>query len=169
MLKQLLILRDFFELPVSVYAKLFLAGISVILFCRWLSIKLVKAGRQKAHIVNITRLIYACFTYAAFVWLVLNVITYEKQVIFNRQKWIAEKSRRHEMAEDLINSNILSGKDSNVVKQILGEPASRIDSVQNWNYYLGTGGGGFGFTMHSLVIEFKGDSVKNVFHYRITD
>lgn len=169
MLNQLLIIEALFDLPALVYVKLFLAAISVILFCRWLSKKLVKAGRQKVYITNINRLIYAGFLYVAFVWLVFNVIRYEKQVKFDTEKWMAEKSRRHQMAADLIHSGKLSGKDSNLVKHMLGEPSTRIDSVQTWNYYLGNGGGGFGFTIHSLVIEFEGNTVRNVFYHRFTD
>lgn len=130
---------------------------------------MINAGKSKAYTTNAKTLIYAGFTYVAFVWLVFNVITFEKQTKFNQDKWMAEKNKRHEMADDLIQSDIIAGKDSNKVKALIGEPDLRNDTLQIWNYNMGQGGGGFGFTMHHLVVEFTADSVSNLWLQRITD
>lgn len=159
----------FFQLPISVYLKLLIATIAVIIFCRWLAKKLIKNGKSKAYSINAKRLIYAGFSYLAFTWLVYKVITYERQSKFNRDKWVTEKYRRHEMAKDLIQSGIMAGKDSNEVKTILGEPDNRNDSLQTWNYNMGQGGGGPGFTIHYLVVKFSADSVSTIWHQKIVD
>lgn len=162
-------MKAFFELPVSVYVKLLIVSITVIIFCRWLVKKLTRLGRSKAYAINTTRLIYAGFIYTAFVWLVFKVITYEKRLIFSKDKWMTEKNKRYEMAEDLIQTGIIAGKDSNEVKALIGEPDFRNNTLQIWNYTMGEGGGGLGFMMHYLVIEFAADSVTSIWHQKIAD
>lgn len=109
------------------------------------------------------------FIYTAFVWLVFKVITYEKRLIFSKDKWMTEKNKRYEMAEDLIQTGIITGKDSNEVKALIGEPDFRNNTPQIWNYTMGEGGGGLGFMMHYLVIEFVADSVTSIWHQKIAD
>jgi len=162
-------MRAFLELPILVYLKILIAFIAVIIFCRWLAKRMIKAGKSKAYTNNTKTLIYSGFAYVAFVWLVYNVITFEKQTKFNRDKWMAERNERHEMADDLIQSGIIAGKDSNKVKALIGEPDLRNVTSQIWNYNMGEGGGGFGFRMHHLVVEFTADSVSNIWHQGITD
>lgn len=159
----------FFELPASVYLKILIAFIAVIIFSRWLAKKMINAGKSKAYTNNAKTLIYSGFAYVAFVWLVFNVITYERQTKFNQDKWMAEKNKRYEMAADLIQSGIVAGKDSIEVKSLIGEPDLRNVASQIWNYNMGEGGGGFGFTLHYLLVEFKGDTVSHVLHHEIVD
>jgi len=130
---------------------------------------MINAGKSKAYTNNAKTLIYSGFAYVAFVWLVFNVITYERQTKFNQDKWMAEKNKRYEMAADLIQSGIVAGKDSIEIKALIGEPDLRNDTSQIWNYNMGEGGGEFGFSMHHLVVEFAADSVSNIWHQRITD
>ena len=149
--------------------KLLIVSITVIIFCRWLAKKITRSGRSTAYAINTTRLIYFGFIYPAFVWLVFNVITFEKQIKFNRDRWMAEKYKRYEMVKDLIQSNIVASKDTNEVKAIIGDPDFRNDDLQNWSYNMGEGGGGLGFTLHYLLVEFKGDTVSHVLHHDIVD
>lgn len=162
-------MKAFFELPVSVYVKLLIVSITVIIFCMWLAKRMIVAGKSKAYTTNAKRLIYAGFAYAAFIWLVFNVIMYEKQTKFNRDKWMAERNKRHKMAADLIQTGIIAGKDSNEVKALIGEPDFRNNTPQIWNYTMGEGGGGLGFMMHYLVIEFAADSVTSIWHQKIAN
>ncbi|HRE37653.1 MAG TPA: hypothetical protein PK092_04390 [Chitinophagaceae bacterium] len=159
----------FLQLPLSVYVKLLIAFAVVIIFCRWLVKRMIKAGKSKAHIMNAKRLIYAGFAYAAFVWLVFTMITFEKQTKFKRNKWIAERNERYKMADDLIQSGIITGKDSNEVKALIGEPDLRNVTSQIWNYNMDNGGEGFCFSIHYLVVEFMADSVSNIWHQMIAD
>jgi len=159
----------FFELPTSVYLKILIAFIAVIIFCRWLAKKMINAGKSKAYTNDAKTLIYSGFVYVAFVWLVFNVITFEKQIKFNRDRWMAEKYKRYEMVKDLIQSNIVASKDTNEVKAIIGDPDFRNNDLQNWSYNMGEGGGGLGFTLHYLLVEFKGDTVSHVLHHEIVD
>lgn len=82
---------------------------------------------------------------------------------------MTEKYIKLEMVANLIQSGVITGKDSNEVKTILGEPENRNDSLQTWNYNMGQGGGGPGFTIHYLVVKFSADSVSTIWHQKIVD
>jgi len=131
--------------------------------------KMNKAGKSRAYSIDAKRLVYAGFSYSAFVWLVFKVITYERQSKFNYDKWVTEKYRSYKMAADLIQSGIIAGKDSNEIKTIIGESNDKNDSLKTWNYNMGQGGGGPGFTIHHLVVKFSADSVSTIWHHKIVD
>ena len=97
-----------------------------------------------------------------------KVITYERHSKFKRDKRVTEKYIKLEMVANLIQSGVIAGKDSDEVKTIPGEPENRNDSLQTWNYYMGQGGGGAGFTIHYLV-KFSADSVSTIRHQKIVD
>lgn len=63
------------------------------------------------------------------------------------------------MAADLIQSGIIAGKDSN----------DRNDSLNTWNYNMGQGDVGPGFTIHHLVLKFSADSISTIWHHKIVD
>ena len=80
-----------------------------------------------------------------------------------------EKNKRYEMAENLIQKDIIAGKDLYEVKAMIGNPGHRNNALQIWNYNMDKGGGGFCFSLHYLVVEFTSDSVSNIWHQKIVD
>lgn len=69
------------------------------------------------------------------------------------------------MAEDLIDSEILLGKDTTQIKALLGEPDHygrcvwKKDAVNTWTYSIGVSDGGFVFLFHQLALRFDQDKV----------
>jgi hypothetical protein len=65
---------------------------------------------------------------------------------------------------------MLIGKDTNQVKQILGEPAWRDETDKKWTYDMGCGGGGLGFLFHNLDLSLdKKGIVISLEHIEIRD
>lgn len=102
-------------------------------------------------------------------------MTYTPIKDFDKTQWLTDKESRFQMAGDIINSKMLVGKDTNQVKQILGEPTWgsnstwRPDTTNTWTYDRGMGGGGLGFMFHNLVIKFDTGKVGAVDHAKIRD
>jgi cbb3-type cytochrome oxidase subunit 3 len=88
---------------------------------------------------------------------------------FDKSKWLTEQAKRYEMANDIIESRILIGKDSNQIKQLIGEPDSRLKNSSEYYYNMGMGAGGLGFKLHSLLLKFKNGQVDSVFHGEVLD
>lgn len=103
-----------------------------------------------------------------FGWSLMRLRTKSKSNSTGIDGWL-KKYKRYEMVKDLIQSNIVAGKDTNEVKALIGEPDLRNDTSQIWNYNMGEGGGGLGFRMHYLVVKFTADRVIDIWHQRITD
>ena len=76
---------------------------------------------------------------------------------------------RYQMADDIISDKILIGKNSNQVKQLLGKSNLVRATPKQWEYDMGMGGGGLGFTFHKLAVTFNQDTVATVSWVRIDD
>ena len=87
---------------------------------------------------------------------------------FDTKVWRTETNKRFQMADNIIDSKLLIEKDTNQIKQLLGEPTER-DSLTNWTYNMGQGGGGLGFLFHSLIVSFENEKVTRVVHAKIQD
>jgi hypothetical protein len=96
------------------------------------------------------------------------VITYTPEIEFEKSKWIADKANRFKMAGNIIESEMLVGKDSNQVKQIIGLPTWRSDSTyqlelrNSWFYEMGSGALGFGVKFYTLIVKFDNNKAVNV-------
>jgi len=92
----------------------------------------------------------------------ITVMFYEPTRDFNKEKWFADKSKRYEMRDDLVESELLKNKTREEVLDILGPPDLRVDTVNFWDYDLGTSGAGFGWQFNNLIITFDKDRVTKV-------
>lgn len=63
-------------------------------------------------------------------------------------------------------SKLLIGKSKSEIVGILGIPENNmkveLDTIQNWNYYMGSEGHGMGWKFHYLDLYFKKGSVESV-------
>jgi hypothetical protein len=84
-------------------------------------------------------------------------------------KWFADTSSRYKMADDVIQSKLLIDKDSNGVKEILGNPTDRNLTTNRWFYPMGTSQSGLGILLHTLSIRFDSGRVTKVDHIEIAD
>jgi hypothetical protein len=113
--------------------------------------------------------------YITFIFLFVFGFPIESGKSFDQEKWLTDKEKRYEMARDIIKSNVIITRDTNQVKQILGQPTSgnnsnwHPDSLNIWTYEMGEGGGRLGFLFHNLVIRFEKGQVVAVEHAKYRD
>jgi hypothetical protein len=144
-------------------------------FWHWLFAKFISHQRTRVILTGIAifftiPVAYYVVTGAIMLWLV-----YTPKRDFDQEDWLADKAERYQMADDIIESKMLLGIDTMAVKQLLGEPSWRGDSVwhsngaNSWHYDMGSGGAGLGFTFHHLHVKFANDKVDSVYHITIDD
>lgn len=111
--------------------------------------------------------------YFVFVAGIIFIMSREGSREFVSTEWkfgndVDAKLNRYKMIDDLIDEEILIGKDSIKVKEIICSLDFRTNDKGSWRYNAGTGGG-IGFVDHKLEISFKNNKVVNVKHIRIKD
>ncbi|OZI09685.1 hypothetical protein BWI93_02115 [Siphonobacter sp. BAB-5385] len=60
--------------------------------------------------------------YVTLVLFFFKAISYTPNLDFEAELWATQTAKRFQMAEDLIDSEILLGKDTTQIKALLGEP-----------------------------------------------
>lgn len=132
--------------------------------------KIIKKGIPKTILTTSISVVLTPIFYSIFVTIFLSFMFYEyhPELKFNSTEWSKNIKDRHHMRKDLIESNLLIGKTKNEIIVILGKPINNfkieMDTLKNWNYYMGSEGHGMGSKFHNLDIYFKNgkiDSVKN--------
>ena len=117
----------------------------------------------------IATIVLALVLYLATVNIFFRILFHEPSKEFDKATWKADTVKRYQMADNIINEKILISKDSSQVKELLGIPAWKNDSLQTWIYDMGMGGGGLGFLFHQLKVEFSDNKVIHVIHGKIMD
>lgn len=164
-----------FGLSIEVYFILLIIAIPTFFFWRWLLKKYIKVGKTRKIATWSATLIVTPIIYVGLIMLFIFGMTYTPSKDFDKSQWLTDKEGRFQMASDIISSKMLIGKDTNQVKQMLGEPTWgsdstwRPDTVNTWSYDMGMGGGGLGFLFHNLVIKFEKEKVVAVEHSEIRD
>lgn len=164
-----------FGLSIEVYFILLIIAIPTFFFWRWLLKKYIKVDRTRKIATWTATLIGTPIIYVGLIMLFMFGMTYTPSKDFDKSQWLSDKEGRFQMAGDIISSKMLLGKDTNHVKQILGEPTWGSDSiwkhdtVNTWTYDMGMGGGGLGFLFHYLIIKFDKEKVVAVEHSKIRD
>ena len=105
----------------------------------------------------------------------INIFSsYHHKKYFNSDAWQTKPALRYEMSEDIIHSNLLSGKSKGDIENLLGksswygwDDSLKINSPNKWNYNLGFKPGAFNKNQECLEIEFKNDPVKHVTQYQL--
>ena len=136
---------------------------------RWLLKKLIKNDHYRIVSTWAGTLILTPFLYLGAIFIFFSILFHEPEKDFERSTWIADSTHRYQMAGDIINSKILIGKDQNQLIQILGYPTHEYPQRNQWNYEMGCGGGGLGFMIHSLEVNFDKNKVISVYHGKIKD
>ncbi|MCF1717042.1 hypothetical protein L0U88_20535 [Flavihumibacter sp. RY-1] len=164
-----------FGLSIEVYFFLVIIAIPTFLFWRWLLKKYIKGDRTRKIATWSATLIGTPIIYVGLIILFMFGMTYTPSRNFDKSEWLTDRERRFQMAGDIITSKMLLNKDTNQVKQILGEPTWgsdstwRQDTINIWTYEMGMGGGGLGFLFHNLIIKFDKEKVAAVEHTEIRD
>lgn len=142
-----------------------LAVVIGLLFFRFL--KFNKKYRLIVFIASTVALVPAI--YLVFVKFIVFAINYEPSQKFDKEQWQQQPDKRWQMADDLINRELLIGKDTNGIQEMLGGNYQRYPGDSVWRYDMGTGGGGLGFSFHSLFVIVKSGKVVSVSRARIND
>ena len=142
-----------FGLSIEVYFILLIIAIPTFFFWRWLLKKYIKVDRTRKIATWSATLIGTPIIYVGLIILFFFGMTYTPSKDFEKSEWLTDKEGRFQMADDIIESKMLIGKDTTLVKQILGEPTWGGDTTKVWSYDMGFGGGGLGFLFHQLNLK----------------
>lgn len=155
---------------VEVYVINFVIGILTFLILRWILKKFITTNRVLRTILTcIGTIVLTPIIYTGLIVAMIAAMFYEPTKDFNKEQWIADKSKRYEMRDNLVESELLKNKTKEEILGILGPPAARADSVNVWDYDLGTSQAGFGWQFNNLIITFDNDRVTKVEKTEIVD
>ncbi len=163
-------IHTFFKPNTDVWLIFSCVAVPIFFFMRWIFRKFIFGAVKQKIATWVATIVLTPLIYFGLIYAFLFFISREPSSDFDKSKWLAgDKERRFEMADDIVDSKILIGKDTNQVKELLGKATSQDSSNQRWTYFVGTGGGGFGFLFHELSINFDKNKVISVTHSKIED
>lgn len=165
----ILYIPGLFGFSIKDYLILLIVGLSTYYLWKWLFKRNITAGHTRKMAAWLATLFASPIIYLGFIILFLFVLPYESNKSFVKSEWATGSHSRYEMADDIIGSETLIGKDAGGVRQILGEPTWKDKPSQQWTYEMGMGSGGFGFMFHNLIVQFDHDKVASVNHEKIQD
>ncbi len=139
------------------------AAIAAILFFLFRSLIRRRINRPKnaTLLAGFAALFAAPLVYVTLVLSLISVLTYYPDKKFDAEAWKHNAERRYEMSHDLIESNILIGKNRQEVLQLLGGESSLMDR-EVWIYFLGHAPGGLNIDPDILEIVFENGVVVSV-------
>lgn len=159
----------FFRMGIEVSFILLLISIPTYFFWRWVFRKRI-VDKTKRNITSlVSTIILTPVIYLGLIGILIYLISREPSSDFDKSKWLTDREGRFAMGDDIVKKNILIGKDTNQVKQLLGQPTWQDSLNTSWTYDMGMGGGGLGFLFHNLSVQFDKAKVVKVDHIRIKD
>lgn len=103
--------------------------------------------------------------YGVIIYIIFSFLLKNKQIEFDKNLWANKKEFRYQMIDNLIDSNILIGKNENKIKTILGAP-NIIVNDQIWIYEI-TGRTWAEFEFIILELQFDNNQIlSNVVTYK---
>lgn len=154
----------FLELPLA----LGLLFLLIYYPCRWAVNRFETTERRRKIASWLVPAVLVPIIYVGLILFMFEWMGHIPSRDFDKASWSSDKMARFEMADDLLESRLLIGKDSSQLKEILGDPWVRRSSGE-WVYDMGWGGGGFGFLWHHLNIQFKESRVLTAEYTTIQD
>jgi hypothetical protein len=171
----LLDVPQLFGLSIEVYIICFIIALATFFVCRRLLKMFVKTDKTRKIATWSITLLATPLIYLGLIRLLVFWITYMPGRAFDKSQWLTDREGRFQMAGDIIKSKMLIGKDTNQIKQLLGDPTWRNDTTyqaelkNSWFYDMGMGGGGLGFMFHNLIVKFDKNKVVVVEHGKTQD
>jgi hypothetical protein len=153
----------------EVYIINLVIGLVTFSILRWTLKKFIKADRLRIWLTWLGTIILTPIIYLGLIVIFINILFYEPTRDFDKEKWFADKSKRYEMRDDIVESEILKSKNKKEIIELIGLPNFGSDSTDIWNYDLGTSGAGFGWQFNSLLITFDNDEVVKVEKREVVD
>jgi hypothetical protein len=131
--------------------------------------KIIKADERRILITWIGTLVLTPLIYFTLIIVFFSMLFYEPTRDFDRARWLADKHKRFEMRDDIVESGLLKGKSKKQVIDLIGRPDFATDTTDRWTYDLGTSGAGFGWQFNSLLVTFDNGRVESVEKQEIVD
>ena len=157
----LLYIPTLFGVSIEVYFILLVLGIPTFFIWRWILKKFIKVGKTRKIATWTATIVATPLIYVGLLMLGFFSMSYHPTHDFDKQKWFADKEKRYELSEDIIDSKMLIGKTKSEVRQLLGDEGN-TDESDYWNYYLGFRPGFANIDPDVLDIEFKDGKVVKV-------
>lgn len=157
-------LPSLFGASIEVYIILLILGVPVFFLWRWLLSKFIKGQRIRTAMTWIITSITTPVLYVGIVMLLIFGVSYHPSYSFDKEKWFANKRKRYELSEDIIERKMLLGKTKSEVRQLLGDEGNSNES-DHWFYQLGLRPGLFNIDPDVLDIEFSNGKVSSVQQY----
>ena len=146
----------------AVYIVNLAIGTITFFILRWTFKKFVKADKLRIGLTWLGTIILTPIIYLGLIFIFINIIFYEPKRDFDKERWFADKAKRYEMRDDIVESEMLKAKNKKEIIDLIGLPDFGSDSTDIWNYDLGTSGAGFGWQFNSLLVTFDNDKVVKV-------
>ena len=144
-------------------------AVPIFLITLWFTSKFIKTKQYKYVTAGIIMILLTPIIYGGAVAVFFSMLFREPTRKFDKEVWLTNITERFQMADDIIQSKLLMEKDTNQIKQLLGDPAWRNDSLNTWIYNMGMGGGGLGFLLHNLNVSLVDGKATKVDHFQISD
>ncbi|WP_199141746.1 hypothetical protein [Pedobacter sp. ASV12] len=121
---------------IEVYFILFFLALGLSLF--WsLVFRSAKNTVKKRIIIVLLTLASAPAVYLGLAMLLIAGMTYHPNRDFDQERWKSEPDKRYELTKNLINSQVLIGKNKSEVIAILGKESSNKADEDLWHYDIG--------------------------------
>lgn len=125
--------------------------------------------KKRKKVILISTIIFTAVAYAIYIFSFICYITKEPSRKFDKKIWKENINERFKMKESIMELKIPIGKDSNSIKELLGEPIRSESIAKNWSYDMGSGVIGFGVAFRKLSITFENNKVTKVDFFQIND
>jgi hypothetical protein len=147
------------------YYIMLILGIPIFFIWQWLFKKFIKVDQTRKITTWVVTICSTPIIYVGLIMLFLFSVSYHPSYEFDKERWAANKEKRYQLSEHIIESKMLIGKTKAEVKQILGD-ADHSDDLNNWDYHLGFRPALFSIDIDILDIEFKEGKVVKVWQHQ---
>ena len=150
-------------MDIFIYVILLFPSLFTYVLWNWVFKKFIKSPKKLAAFIWAGILISPFFFISIF-WLWFYLVTYYPEKKFDKAIWSKDEGKQFYMAQDLVNSKILTGLDSSSVKKLLGETDWRTHHKNSWHFEMGRSDGFFWPVDYKLHIFFNNNKVDSVLY-----
>jgi hypothetical protein len=136
---------------------------------RWTLKNFIKAEKLRIGLTWVGTIILTPLIYMGLIAIFFSILFHQPTRAFDKDRWFADREKRYEMRDDIVESEILKEKNKKEIIELIGPPDFGTDTNDVWNYDLGTSGAGIGWQFNTLLVTFKNDRVVKVEKQEVVD
>lgn len=156
-------------MSIEVYIINLVIGVLTFSILWWTLKKFIKADKLRIGLTWVGTIILTPLIYAALITIFFSILFHQPTRKFDKDKWFADRERRYEMRDDIVESGILKEKNKKEIIELVGPPDLGTDTTDVWNYDLGTSGAGLGWQFNTLLVTFDNNRVVKVEKQEVVD